>query len=232
MRKICHWCNKEFETDTHQRKFCNKACYGKWRSHNIRGKTYIKKQCPICLSYFKTPLSNKNKKFCSRSCYIENCKTKTGNKNPFWNKKHTPETLEKLKGKTFKHTDEAKKKMSVARKGKKFTLKHRQRMPKAKYKGSPYRTWKEKVRKSFEYKEWRTAVFERDNYTCQECKDRSGNGKTVYLEAHHIKSFKNHPKLRFDIENGQTLCKKCHKIISKKQMLGNKNGLKKTKKPS
>ncbi len=93
-----------------------------------------------------------------------------------------------------------------------------------------YRNWKEKIRKSFKYKEWVLSVFKRDNYTCQKCGVRSGNGKTVYLEAHHIKSFKNHPDLRFDISNGQTLCKECHKEISKKQMLGNKNGTKKTKK--
>jgi len=233
MEKICVWCNKKFETDTRQRKFCNKVCYGKWRSKHIRsGITYLIKQCPICSGSFKVPLSNKNKKFCSRKCFSDFCKTRSGNKNPFYGKKHTSEVINKLKGKTFKHTDKAKKKMSVARKGKKFTLKHRERISKALYKGSPYKNWKEKIRKSFEYKHWRKQVFERDNYTCQKCGCRNGNGKTVYLEAHHIKSFKNYPDLRFDVNNGQTLCKKCHKIINKKQMLGNKNGLRKTKESS
>ena len=61
-------------------------------------------------------------------------------------------------------------------------------------------------RNSQHYKEWRTSVFERDNYTCQHCNQRGGK-----LNAHHIKSFKNYPKLRLVVENGITLCLECHK---------------------
>jgi hypothetical protein len=66
------------------------------------------------------------------------------------------------------------------------------------------------IRKSLEYKEWRKAVFERDNYTCQKCGVKNGNGEEIYIEAHHIKSYDKYPQLRFAISNGQTLCKKCH----------------------
>lgn len=38
------------------------------------------------------------------------------------------------------------------------------------------------------------------------CKIKGG-----YLQAHHIKSFSNFPDLRFDINNGLTLCLPCHK---------------------
>jgi len=57
------------------------------------------------------------------------------------------------------------------------------------------------------YKDWRKAVFKRDNYTCRMCEaNQSGT-----LVAHHIKERKDYPELLLDIDNGLTLCKKCHK---------------------
>lgn len=62
------------------------------------------------------------------------------------------------------------------------------------------------IRHSKEYQNWRERVFKRDNYTCQCCGDSSGHN----LEAHHIENFSDHEELRFDINNGITLCKNCH----------------------
>lgn len=68
------------------------------------------------------------------------------------------------------------------------------------------------IRNSLEYKIWRRAVFERDNYTCVWCgvRCKKGLGKTVKLNADHIKPFSQYPELRFAIDNGRTLCKPCH----------------------
>jgi len=66
-------------------------------------------------------------------------------------------------------------------------------------------TINEKLRKAEEYIIWRWLIFERDNYTCQEC----GN-KGCYISAHHIKPFATNPKLRLVMSNGVTLCRKCH----------------------
>ncbi len=63
-----------------------------------------------------------------------------------------------------------------------------------------------------EYKEWRKAIYERDNYTCQFCGDDKGGN----LEAHHKKSFKDFPELRYDVDNGITLCQTCHREVHRK----------------
>jgi DNA-directed RNA polymerase subunit RPC12/RpoP len=68
-------------------------------------------------------------------------------------------------------------------------------------------------RHSTQYQTWRKAVFERDNYTCQDCAIRGGT-----LNAHHIKSFKKYKDLRYDINNGITLCKKCHGMRHRKKV--------------
>lgn len=62
-----------------------------------------------------------------------------------------------------------------------------------------------RLRNSFEMKQWRKRVFKRDNWTCQICKVRG-----VELQADHIKPFSLYPKLRFKLSNGRTLCIKCH----------------------
>lgn len=67
------------------------------------------------------------------------------------------------------------------------------------------------LRNSLEYKLWREAVFKRENYTCQGCGIRSGNGITVVLNADHVKPFALFPELRLSIDNGVTLCVTCHR---------------------
>ena len=56
-----------------------------------------------------------------------------------------------------------------------------------------------------EFCKWRKAVFSKGDYTCQICGVR---GKK--LSGHHIKEWAKYPELRYDVNNGQCLCYKCH----------------------
>lgn len=84
------------------------------------------------------------------------------------------------------------------------------------HKGELSPTWKGGVkhhrveRSTFEYRQWRKNVFKKDSYTCQCCGDKSGNGHRVELCSHHIKNWKDNIDIRYDVENGITLCKVCH----------------------
>lgn len=65
------------------------------------------------------------------------------------------------------------------------------------------------LRATPELKRWRYDVYLRDGFACRHCgDDRGGN-----LHAHHIRSFANHPDLRFDVRNGVTLCDGCHEAV-------------------
>jgi len=80
--------------------------------------------------------------------------------------------------------------------------------------GENHHSWKggitpinDTIRHSAEYKEWAESVYKRDYYTCQRCGVHCKRGNII---AHHIKTFNEYPELRFDIDNGMTLCRACH----------------------
>ena len=66
-------------------------------------------------------------------------------------------------------------------------------------------------RKTVDDKLFRIGVFERDGYTCQKCGDSTGGN----LNAHHILNHKDNPNVRYSIDNGITLCEKCHREFHK-----------------
>ena len=97
----------------------------------------------------------------------------------------------------------------------------------------------ESIKSLLEGQNWRKQVFERDDYTCQRCFERG-----YVLNAHHKKEFAlilrgflqeynqfspiedrdilirlaiNY-KPFWDITNGETVCKKCHKSIKHKRI--------------
>ena len=84
---------------------------------------------------------------------------------------------------------------------------------------------KKRVRKSWRFRVWREAVFQRDDYTCQQCKKRG-----FELHPHHQKRFADiwdeHKITTYkeamdcielwDIQNGVTLCVVCHRRLHKR----------------
>lgn len=140
------------------------------------------------------------------------------------NKRHplTPEHKEMLrkanKGKIISQSQ--RNAVSMALKGKPSPLRGRQQsrehvlnMRKAVPRGPRHRLWEggkrhenAMIRASAEYKDWRTAVFSRDGYSCVLCHQRGGR-----LNADHIKPFALYPESRLDISNGRTLCVPCHR---------------------
>jgi len=86
-----------------------------------------------------------------------------------------------------------------------------------KHKGKKHWNWKggisdenSKIRRSYKYNEWRQAVYKRDHWTCRICRE-----KIKHPIAHHIKAFNDYPELRFEVKNGITLCRSCHRKVHK-----------------
>lgn len=135
-------------------------------------------------------------------------------------KHHSEESKEKNRlthlGK--KHSEKTRRKLREARQGRIYTEETRRKISESN-KGEKAHNWRggitpinHEIRNGVEIKIWRSSVFERDNYTCQKCGKKGGK-----LHAHHIELFSKYPELRFDINNGKTLCKEpCHKEVHKK----------------
>lgn len=72
------------------------------------------------------------------------------------------------------------------------------------WKGGIYTKESHRFRKTYEFKKWRSDVFKRDNYTCKCCGDKG------VVNAHHIDGYNWCVEKRTDVDNGITLCEKCH----------------------
>ena len=150
-------------------------------------------ECKYCgLEWFDYP-SRINRVYCSKRC-------KALHSNNLFKKGNAMCLGRKL-------TEEHKQKIAVAHKGKSRPNISRSKL------GSKNPNWKggtspasKIIRRSRPFIEWRNQVFERDDYTCRECGSRGGE-----LHPHHIKSFALYPELRFDLNNGVTLCDPCHR---------------------
>ena len=189
---VCQFCKKEYKA-THKNlklTFCSKDCY-----HNSK-KTRIEKNCKICNNKF-LPKSNKPNIYCSNECRYTDKSTKnikficTGCEKEF---ERNINILAKSKthfcNKTCKNTYDRNKRYQN------------------------YKRFKHPLNLKTALKYWSYQIKERDSFICQGC----GENNIKFLEAHHIKHKSKYPELAFNIDNGITLCFKCHL----KEHVGNK----------
>jgi len=203
---ICKHCGNKHKVGDNRIQYCSIACYNTHtKTKGIDGY----KKCEVCdveFPYRKTLLVRNcgvvhcvRSRFCSKKC------------STYWrsvlnNPSKNPETARKISQAkknsqpTHLWTDDAIQKRRIT------------------ISGDGHWNWQggktdenKKRRKSYETRQWRKAVFDRDNYTCVLCKRRSCAEDHVYLQADHIKPWSTHPDLRWDIDNGRTLCVECHR---------------------
>lgn len=112
------------------------------------------------------------------------------------------------------HSEESRIKMSMSRKGKRL----KENNPKWIVDRTKLKKYNDttKDRRSYACKNWRKNVWERDDFKCK-IRDNNCGGR---IEAHHILGWTNYPDLRYNINNGITLCRNHHprKRVEEKQM--------------
>ena len=211
---ICDYCNEEYEVCNYKLLACReKTIVHKDCCPNCRGKkqkdSYLEKygvenimQSDIVKENHKKSIQEKYG--CDNVFQNENIKTKI---------KET--CLEKYGAESYTQTDEYKEKtketclkkygetshMKLDEYKEMFTSEN---SPRWKGGAKQHGRW----RNTKENKDWRTDVYERDNYICQCCGKRG-----CKLNAHHIFNFAKYEDLRFDINNGITFCEDCHKLF-------------------
>ena len=197
----CDYCGKEIN---HQEskigrpsRFCGDKCRRSWwaenpNKKNKNDKAIYKHTCLYCGCLFEA-YGNNNRKYCSKECaglasqslknQVKEC--------PVCKNKFTPKTsnqrycgIDCVKEKRRIRADELRESKGVN------ADRHERKLRVS--------NWR--------YAQWRTDVFERDEYTCQCCGDKKGKN----LNAHHLFSYSDNKEVRLDADNGITLCIACH----------------------
>lgn len=168
-----------------------------------------KRSCEVCgeVLVFTRTRHIKKKRFCSKSCRLSYLHSPECNAQKSVSMQGVPHPHKRSQGLRYKKSgyipsEETRQKIRLSLLGRN--------------KGSNSPCWKgglssvnERLRNSVQYRRWRLLVFQRDGFACMSCRDNTGGN----LRAHHILAWSLYPNLRFDVNNGTTLCNECHNIL-------------------
>jgi len=203
---ICEQCNKEFEiifSKKDKARFCSYECKKKFNDSDTE------KVCEICKKKFikKKWQFNKSKKFyCSKKCYNKRC-PKVFVKCSGCNKDMVIYPSRKKYYKNFYCSNECRLKYGLIGK---LTENNNYNLQ--------YQKFIRSIRHTEKYYKWKKNCLERDKYVCKMC------GSIKKITVHHMgKSMYNfvmehgfdknniyNDPVFFDINNGETLCRRCH----------------------
>jgi len=158
-------------------------------------------------------------KFCSFACRsVWRALYWSGENNPQWTGGEREKTCQHC-GQVFRHKPDST--VTTFRK-QKFCSKPCADAGGIRYSGPQNGNWNGDPRRNHrpsKHAAWARAVISRDGGKCRHC----GSADTE-LHAHHVKSYKTHPELRFDLDNGLSLCAPCHWQVHSKIANGVNSG--------
>lgn len=196
----CIVCKKEkMQNDSDRRYPRCFECFIKYKKQNS-------KRTDVCIKCEKQKKYTYN--VLCKSCALSGIKPTNQTRKIWSEQRKGKEPPNKGKpGKSTLHTMETKAKISNSKTGLDLTAEqYREYLETQLVEGR-----REKLGKSNESKKWSFSIKQKFDYKCIRCESRKN------LHAHHIKSWRHHPELRFDLDNGLCLCKDCHIIEHSKK---------------
>ena len=229
IKRTCLFCDKEFYVRPSiarigKGKYCSIECCRTDKGiKKVNSKTIVECEfCGIKFEAWNCRLRKGCDRFCSRPCVDKwLSKDRSGENHPSW-QGGKPTLICVVCGKEFQsYPDKRRKERKLCSK----TCLNKWQETSLKGENNP--NWKNGIstennliRTSAKYEQWKTRVFERDNYTCVRCMKRGGD-----LNAHHILLFVDFPEERFELSNGATLCIPCHDWIHANEINTSNNSM-------
>lgn len=161
------------------------------------------KTCPNCQKIFEVPKNNYATKYCCHECSVNH--------------------LLRGKPKSVEHRQKIKDNHARYWASHKMTKEHIKKATeglKPYQHGEKHWNWKGGITPKLismrflpKYKQWREAVFQRDDYTCLMCKQKGGKLNADHITPYAKLVYEKNWALLWNIDNGRTLCEDDHRKV-------------------